>query len=99
MKKTPPTLLRGIKYLTYDPVPLHQRDEAFAIRPYPFTGLGVWLCPALYFSPAYTEILSRLKSGSTIIDIGSFLGMDLRRLVYDGAPSDKMYAVDMTPQF
>ena len=29
------------------------------------------------------------------MDIGCFLGMDLRRLAYDGAPSDKMYAVDI----
>ncbi|KAL6719444.1 hypothetical protein ACLMJK_003684 [Lecanora helva] len=72
-----------------------QRDEAFAIRTYPCTGLGVWLCPYIYLSPAYQAILEKLKSGGSIMDVGCFLGMDLRRLVYDGAPSDRMYAVDI----
>lgn len=29
------------------------------------------------------------------MDVGCFLGHDLRRLVYDGAPSNKLYAVDI----
>lgn len=29
------------------------------------------------------------------MDVGTFLGHDLRRLAYDGAPSDKLYGVDI----
>lgn len=29
------------------------------------------------------------------MDVGSFIGMDLRRLVFDGAPSGNMYGVDI----
>lgn len=36
-----------------------------------------------------------MESGSILLDIGTFLGTDLRRLVFDGAPSDKIYAVDI----
>lgn len=43
----------------------------------------------------YPEILKRVQSGETLMDVGCFLGHDLPRLVYDGAPSDKIYAVDI----
>lgn len=43
----------------------------------------------------YASIIERLKAGSTLLDIGCFLGQDLRRLVADGAPPDKLYAIDI----
>lgn len=33
--------------------------------------------------------------GATLVDVGTFIGQDLRRLVVDGAPSTNMYAVDI----
>lgn len=33
------------------------------------------------------------------MDVGTFVGHDLRRLVYDGAPSDKLYGVDIVNHF
>lgn len=36
-----------------------------------------------------------MKSGKTLIDVGTFIGHDLRRLVLDGAPSDKLYGIDI----
>lgn len=60
------------------------RNQAFAIRAYPCTGLGAWLVPYLAQSPAYSEIVQRVKNGETLLDIGCFLGSDLRRLVFDG---------------
>lgn len=45
--------------------------------------------------PIYSEIVSRLKAGEALADIGAFIGQDLRRLVWDGAPSNKLYAVDI----
>ena len=41
----------------------------------------------------------RLKQGHSFIDIGCCLGQDLRRLAFDGAPTDKMYASDIVPDF
>ncbi|TVY76043.1 Methyltransferase [Lachnellula suecica] len=47
------------------------------------------------FEFIYPTILSRLQKGDTLLDIGCFLGHDLRRAVFDGAPSDKLYGVDV----
>ncbi|ETS77999.1 hypothetical protein PFICI_10061 [Pestalotiopsis fici W106-1] len=72
------------------------RDEAWDIRAYPCIGLGSWLTPQLRRLPIYDEILDRVKShGATLVDVGTFVGHDLRRLAYDGAPSDKLYGVDI----
>lgn len=46
-------------------------------------------------SPAYRLIIQRLQDGASFLDIGCFLGQDLRRLVADGAPSKHLYAVDV----
>jgi SAM-dependent methyltransferase len=46
-------------------------------------------------SPAYPTIMSRLLQGESFLDIGCFIGHDLRRLVFDGAPSNNLYAVDI----
>lgn len=46
-------------------------------------------------SPAYASIIHTLKAGGSFLDIGCFIGQDLRRLVADGAPSDHLYAVDV----
>jgi len=92
------------KFLSeYSNIPLDQqskhvheiRDKAWAIRSYPCTGLGVWLMPYIPHSPLYTAVLKRLQDGGTLMDVGCFMGDDLRRLAYDGAPSDNMYGVDI----
>ena len=72
-----------------------RRDKAWAIRSYPCTGLGLWLDPLLPKSPAYESIIRKLQAGGSFLDIGCFIGQDLRRRVADGAPSDRLYAVDV----
>lgn len=76
-----------------------QRDLAWNIRQYPCTGSGGWLKPQLRLLPTYPEILARAKAGGIIVDIGTFVGHDLRRLVYDGAPSDHLWGVDIVSHF
>ncbi|KAF7916440.1 uncharacterized protein EAE98_010739 [Botrytis deweyae] len=71
------------------------RDQAWDIRAYPCTGVGAWLVPQICRNPVYPEILKRVQAGEVLMDVGCFLRHDLRRLVYDGAPSDKIYAVDI----
>lgn len=46
-------------------------------------------------SPAYPEILNRIKNGGKYLDIGCFIGQDMRRLVFDGASSTNLYGVDI----
>ena len=45
--------------------------------------------------PCYNSILQRLHFGDTFLDVGCFIGQDLRRLVFDGAPSSHLYGVDI----
>ena len=46
-------------------------------------------------TPNYAHILERLQAGSSFLDIGCFLGQDLRRLLADGAPADNLFAMDI----
>jgi len=71
------------------------RDKAWSIRSYPCTGLGVFLVPYIAKSPAYGTIVQTLKDGGTYLDIGCFIGADMRQLAFDGAPSDRMAGVDI----
>ena len=41
------------------------------------------------------RILERMKDGARFLDIGCHVGSDLRRLVFDGAPSENMFAIDI----
>jgi hypothetical protein len=76
---------------------LTQRDLAWDIRAYPCTGVGAWLVPQLCKLPVYQEILKRIKDGEVLIDVGCFIGHDLRRLAFDSAPStsNNLYGVDI----
>jgi hypothetical protein len=76
-----------------------QRDKDWDIRAYPRIGLGVWLTPQLCRLPVYDSILARVKSGAALMDVGTFIGHDLRRLVHDGAPSERLYGVDSVNHF
>ncbi|KAL9084831.1 MAG: hypothetical protein Q9165_007899 [Trypethelium subeluteriae] len=71
------------------------RDKAWAIRSYPCTGIGIWLKPNLPKFPIYPRLLEILKHGGSLLDVGCFIGHDLRRLAFDGAPSDRIFAVDI----
>ncbi|PQE19363.1 methyltransferase domain-containing protein [Rutstroemia sp. NJR-2017a BVV2] len=46
-------------------------------------------------SPAYSTVISRLQNGDTFVDIGCFLGQELRQIIADGAPTDRLHAVDV----
>lgn len=75
------------------------RDRLWQIRQYPCTGLGGWLKSQICLSTVYPEILDRVKAGQTVVDIGTFIGHDLRRLVVDGAPSERLWGVDIVNHF
>jgi hypothetical protein len=59
------------------------------------TGQGLLLNPTMPLHPSYGTILERLKKGASLIDVGTFVDQDLRRLIVDGAPSTNLYAVDI----
>lgn len=71
-----------------------QREKAWSIRPWPCTGLGVFLSSALPKLFIYPSLVSSLKAGSKILDIGCYCGTDLRRLLIDGCPQESLYGTD-----
>ena len=75
------------------------RDAAWAIRPYPCTGLGLFLLPYVSCSSKYAQIQQTIKDGGIFLDIGCHIGSDIRRMVFDGMPSDKMVAIDIISQW
>lgn len=74
------------------------REKAWSIRSYPIFGCGIFLIPYINQSPVYPEILGVMKNGGTYLELGCSLGVDIRRLVYDGAPSDKVVGIDIADQ-
>lgn len=62
-------------------------------------GALTWLNPYIILHEACDKILERVKNGATIIDCGCMFAPDLRYLAYKGAPTDKMYAFDIKPDF
>lgn len=54
----------------------------------------------LSLHPSYSSLLSRLcSSTTTFLDLGTCVGQDLRKLVYDGAPSQNLFGSDIFPQY
>jgi len=47
----------------------------------------------------YPEVLNRIRDGETFLDLGCCVGQDIRKLVYDGAPSENLIGVDTEPRF
>jgi SAM-dependent methyltransferase len=54
----------------------------------------------LSLHPSYPSLVSRLcSSTTTFLDLGTCVGQDLRKLVYDGAPSQNLFGCDIFPQY
>ncbi|KAF1345049.1 hypothetical protein BDV97DRAFT_40293 [Delphinella strobiligena] len=93
--------------LTYSGMPEDQiiphickiRDAAWGICPCPCIGCFRFLDPSLSKHPLYQEVLARLKPGQQKhLDLGCCFGQDIRRLVYDGVPSENCYGSDLEPE-
>ena len=55
----------------------------------------MFLLPSILRLSAYPEILRRVKSGATILDLGCCFGQDLRLLAAEGCSPCQMYASDI----
>lgn len=49
--------------------------------------------------PEYPTIISRLKTGDALLDLGCGFGHILRQIASDGAPSDNMAGTDLRAEF
>ncbi|CAF3929006.1 unnamed protein product [Rotaria sp. Silwood1] len=76
------------------------REAAWQRHHYPCLGRWGFLHFSIKQNPLYEEILEQCKNkGATIIDFGSCLGQDLRRLIYDGVPLDRIRGYELDPFF
>ena len=77
-----------------------QRDKAWGVFPWPCVGEFWFLSFGLAKHPLYhTMVLPRLRSGDSLLDLGACLGQDLRKCVFDGAPSNRLYASDLFAEY
>ncbi|KAL9097811.1 MAG: hypothetical protein Q9165_000137 [Trypethelium subeluteriae] len=54
----------------------------------------------LPLNPAYPFILERVRNeGAKFIDVGCFIGQDMRRLVFDGCPPSNLFGCDIVNQW
>ncbi|KAL9045999.1 MAG: hypothetical protein Q9214_001059 [Letrouitia sp. 1 TL-2023] len=44
-------------------------------------------------------VLPRLRTGGTLLDLGSCLGQDIRKCIVDGAPAEQIFASDLFPEY
>ncbi|KAF2185799.1 hypothetical protein K469DRAFT_687644 [Zopfia rhizophila CBS 207.26] len=82
----------------------HARDSAFLTFPLGTIGEFWFLVLGLAEHPSYARLINRLKDAPDknkpiLIDLGTCLGQDLRKLVYDGAASSQLLGIDKFPQF
>ena len=69
------------------------------MQKYPCIGQWSFLMTRTPALPSYRDLVARLKAGASILDVGCCFGQDLRHLAADGAPTERMYASDIIPEF
>jgi len=102
LNETSKTLLEQYSGIPRDEVLNHVvalRDEAWKIFPYPCIGQLNFLEAGISDLNEYSEVIERLRRGQTLLDMACCFGQTIRRLAYDGAPSDNMYGSDLQPEF
>lgn len=75
------------------------RNEAWAVFPYPCIGQFRFLDLSLSQRTDYPDILQRIKSGETFLDMACCFGQEIRQLVADGAPAENLYGCDLRSEF
>ncbi|KAK9413610.1 hypothetical protein SUNI508_11819 [Seiridium unicorne] len=73
------------------------RERGFEANPYPCIGLYRFTILTLLTHPSYASITSRLQAteDASYLDVGCCFGQDLRQLVLDGVPSQRLTGLDV----
>jgi hypothetical protein len=92
-----------IRINNYLYVLVEQREKAWAVFPYGCVGSFSFLnlVPTLQ-DPLFQTVSARLKapeSTETFLEVGCCLGLVIRQLIIDGAPSERLYGTDLQPRF
>ncbi|OIW26841.1 methyltransferase [Coniochaeta ligniaria NRRL 30616] len=77
------------------------RNKAWEVWPYPCLGQFRFLELNLANrADIYPQLLSRLRGGDQrFLDVGCCLGQDIRKLVYDGVPSENLAGIELEAGF
>lgn len=75
------------------------RDEAWQIFPYPCIGQFRFLEPSFAELDEYDEVVARLRSGQTFLDMACCFGQTIRQLVASGAPAENILGCDLEAEF
>jgi SAM-dependent methyltransferase len=57
--------------------------------------MGLFLQPTLSIHPHYADLIDSLRKGGDLLDIGCFMGTDLRCLFFDGIPASQLHGTDL----
>ncbi|KIK79942.1 hypothetical protein PAXRUDRAFT_833842 [Paxillus rubicundulus Ve08.2h10] len=77
------------------------QEAAYKVAPYPCIVGFVFLHCQLAQVQGYNDILSigRTRPDAIFLDIGCFLGTDIRKVVVDGFPANRVIGSDLHPEF
>ncbi|KAI2791638.1 hypothetical protein POX_c04504 [Penicillium oxalicum] len=84
-----------IQYTKIEP----KNMEKHIIHVLPLLQKFMFLQLDLYHSPSYKLVLEQIRRGNLFLDLGCALGQDIRRLVYDGAPSENLIGLELRGGF
>ncbi|KAF3802781.1 Methyltransferase trt5 [Colletotrichum gloeosporioides] len=76
------------------------RDKIWSVFPYPCIGRFSFLDFYLHRMPLYSSLVNRLKEpNAKHLDVACCVGQDIRKLVYDGVPSENIVGVEIEKGF
>lgn len=81
------------------PLTSSQRDRGWEQVKFPCIGRYAFLEFSIGRAYHYDDILKRIKDGATLLDVGCCFGQDLRKLVYEGAPSSNLTGTELDQVF
>jgi len=95
-------LLEDYSHIPPDEIDAHViavREKAYKV--FNYGCIGRWRFLDLYITeaPEYPDVITRLKDGVKLLDLGCCFGHILRQLAFDGAPADNLTGADLRPEF
>ncbi|GES60416.1 methyltransferase domain protein [Aspergillus terreus] len=87
----------------YALIPIQELEShayrGWVIKQYPCFRKFTFLNFDLKESPVYDTVISQTQAGGLFLDLGCGLGQDIRRLVHDHAPADRLIGMDIIPEY
>ena len=75
------------------------REKAWKKHPYPCIGLYKFVDFGIGNTEQYSAVLTRVKNGESLLDVGCCFGHAIRKMVCDGAPAENLSGLEMEQDF